>query len=219
MKNRPPQVKRIMPKPRSDSSDVSSTIHEQPQPQPQPPTPQFRFKVTSADEGTSEYGEDSVMDIDEGDEGIVEVIMEEKNDSEIYAESPVSIVGRIADLPESDIGKVPKFSSSFKRLSKAMKSVRDRKYPYDSDEPEKITEIVNSDNTKEAFNGFRGSYEFIIHLHNLSEVKLHRDTPDEEDTILRGILETSFRKLKNRVGNICTIDSRCLFSVLFCNQK
>jgi len=111
-----------------------------------------------------------------------------------FAEDPKSIVLRIGDLKEDQIGQYKCFERPFHHLTGAMKKIRETGHRYDSDEPDKITAIIESGELEDIYDCFRGIYEFIIHLHNVYDVKLKPETPDDEDTLLRAVMETCFRK-------------------------
>jgi hypothetical protein len=121
--------------------------------------------------------------------------------SQSCAESPESILDRIANMDDDDIGKYVTFLKPFQRLLESAKKIRSDGEPYDSDFSDRVDEFANTDEHHAAFDGFTGVYEFVFHLHNVFNVKLKSDIPEVEEYTLRYIIEQTCGKYSVEMKN------------------
>jgi hypothetical protein len=198
MKNRPAEVKRIITKPGSGHS-VDTTGGEQEEEQEVTEMP---VESTDFDDAESEFSE-QVPEVEnernnEEDDEVVEADEAEETDSlDDLTDDPAAIRIRMSNLDDCQIGHYPNFVIPFGRLTEATNKIRSTKHPYDSDDRDRMNQFVNTDAHHEIFNCFKGIYEFIFHVHNVFEVKLKQDIPDDEDQVLRILLEDTCGKYNN----------------------
>ena len=126
----------------------------------------------------------------------------DKSDSESCAESPGSILDRIANMDDDDIGKYGSFLKPFQELLESTKKIRSDGEPYDSDFTDRMDDFANTDEHHAAFEGFSGVYEFVFHLFNVFNVKLKSDIPEVEEYTLRYIIETTCGKYSVEMKNL-----------------
>jgi hypothetical protein len=120
---------------------------------------------------------------------------DEKSKGAVDFEDPHNILNQIKRLKESQIGEYEDFVGDFDALIRNIKQARAENVPYNSvNASRRIGRLIASSDLHDIFSCFGGIYEFIIHLHNVHEVKLNAGTPEIEDEQLRDLLEDTIRK-------------------------
>ncbi len=166
---------------------------------------EVEVEVEEEEEEEEEYAEEGEYDEEEEEtEGAQEEENEEaeenleedgEEETENQPEDTQTILNRIAELDESEVGKFPRGRSALMTIvdlvAKTRKQLKPNQYEKIAFE---MAALSRKQDFLQAFADLTGISEFIIDMHKIYSVKLNTDRSDQENSLLVDTIRIALRK-------------------------